>query len=324
MKAPRPMLIGAFVLGGIALIVTGILFFGSGTLFKQRLAAVSFFHGSVAGLQSGAAVTYRGVRIGEVKSIGIRLDPDANRSVVQVTMELVPQAVRVYGVTDLSQDTIPQLVQQGLSARLVMQSFVTGLLQVELDFRADGQASGLRGPTDVPEIPTLPSPFQALTDQLQTLDLAGIVAALERTLGALHATLAHPGVKQTLDDLPGLVADLRQAVRTVDSEVKALSAVGQHKLGDTAAALQKTLAAVQTLAENVDREAATTLTVARGTLQNANTAIDGANVLLDPHGRTVMQVQDAVEDLAAAAVRLRDVSERVDRDPSILIRGRHR
>jgi paraquat-inducible protein B len=35
-----------------------------------------------------------------------------------------------------------------------------------------------------------------------------------------------------------------------------------------------------------------------------------------------MQVERAVEDLAATAARLRDLSERVDRDPAVLIRGR--
>jgi paraquat-inducible protein B len=45
-------------------------------------------------------------------------------------------------------------------------------------------------------------------------------------------------------------------------------------------------------------------------------------VLLDPRGQTVTQVQEAVDDLAATASRLRDLSERVDRDPSVLIRGR--
>ena len=43
MKRPSATLIGIFVLGALALIAAAILFFGSGTLFKQRFTAVSYF-----------------------------------------------------------------------------------------------------------------------------------------------------------------------------------------------------------------------------------------------------------------------------------------
>jgi paraquat-inducible protein B len=73
---------------------------------------------------------------------------------------------------------------------------------------------------------------------------------------------------------------------------------------------------------DLDREATSTLVTVRGTFKSANTAIDGANVLLDPRGRTVIQTQRAIDDIAAAAARLRNLAERVDRDPTILVRGR--
>ena len=321
MKRPSATLIGIFVLGALALIVAAILFFGGGAVFKQRFTAVSYFPGSVAGLQIGAPVTFRGVRVGQVKSIGIRIDPDPTHSIVQVNMELVPEAVQRHGNSG-TQEALPALVERGLTAQLVLQSLVTGMLQVELDFRPGVKALRLGETLDLPEIPTVPSPFQALTDQLQTLDIATAVAALQRTLASMDALLTSPALKQTIDGLPALLADLRQTVKTVDREVHSFSATGQRSISETAASLQSTLASVQKLAENLDREAASTLTVARGTLQNADTAVDGIKVLVDPRGQTVTDLQDALGDLAATAARLRDLSERVDRDPSVLIRGR--
>jgi paraquat-inducible protein B len=319
MKRPSATLIGIFVLGALALTAAAILFFGGGAVFKQRFTAVSYFPGSVAGLQIGAPVSYRGVRVGQVKSIGIRIDPDPTRSIVQVNMELVPEAVHGNSGT---QEALPALVERGLTAQLVLQSLVTGMLQVELDFRPGVKALRLGETLDLPEIPTVPSPFQALTDQLQTLDIATAVAALQRTLASMDALLTSPALKQTIDGLPALLADLRQTVKTIDREVHSFSATGQRSISETAASLQNTLASVQKLADNLDREAASTLTVARGTLQNADTAVDGIKVLVDPRGQTVTDLQDALGDLAATAGRLRDLSERVDRDPSVLIRGR--
>src|SRR6185436_19386424 len=100
------------------------------------------------------------------------------------------------------------------------------------------------------------------------------------------------------------------------------SAAGQRALGEAVPALQKTLVSVQSLSEHLERESADTLGAARSVFQNANTAVDGANTLLDPRGQTVIQLQSAVEDLAATTARLRRFSERVDRDPAVLLRGR--
>jgi paraquat-inducible protein B len=319
---PRATLVGVFVLGAIALIVAGILFFGGSVFLEQRIPIVSFFHGSVAGLQVGAPVTFRGVRVGEVKSIGIRFDPDTGRSIIQVNMEILPETVTVYGARlPFDEKVVPALVQRGLTAQLVMQSFVTGLLNVELDFRPGIGTSRLGERTTV-EVPTVPSDLEAITRKLEAVDIAGALESVQRTLVSLDRILTSPELTQTIKELPGLASALRHTLQTVDREVDGLSGAGHEAIANSAAALQKTLASVQRLATNLDREAASTLTAARGTLESARTTLDGANVLLDPRGRTVIHVQRAVADLAAIAAHLRNLAERVDRDPSILIRGR--
>ena len=321
MKPPGAASIGMFVIGALVLIVAAILFFGGGALFKMRLDAVSYFHGSVAGLRVGAPVTFRGVRIGEVKSVGIRLDQDMSRSIVQVNMELLPDTVEVHGFNARG-TPISALVKRGLSARLVMQSFVTGQLQVELDFRPDMQASRIGASSDIPEIPTVPSPFSNLAQQLETLDVAALVTGFQHTLASLDALLTDPALGKTIQDLPALVADLRHTAKTIDREVAGFSATAQRALGDSSAALQKTLGSVESFAQNLDRETTSTLVTARATLASANAAFDSANSLLDPRGDTVVQAQHAIDDLAATATRLRSFAERVDRDPTVLVRGR--
>jgi len=86
--------------------------------------------------------------------------------------------------------------------------------------------------------------------------------------------------------------------------------------------LQKTLTSVQGLVATLDRESTTTLTAMRGTLNRADGALEDTHLLLDPQGQMVSQLQQTVDDLATTAARLRNVAERVDRDPSVLVRGR--
>jgi paraquat-inducible protein B len=118
------------------------------------------------------------------------------------------------------------------------------------------------------------------------------------------------------------VSSLRQTLATVDREVAALSRSGQGAMGQSTVALQKTLASVQTLATNLDRESTSTLTAMRGALSRADGSIENTRMLLDPQGPMVTQLQQAADDLAATVARLRNAAERVDRDPSVLVRGR--
>ena len=70
MIKPRPVAVGAFLLAAFALVVAGILFFTAGTLTAKHLRTVSFFPGTVAGLQVGSTVTFLGVPVGQVTSLG--------------------------------------------------------------------------------------------------------------------------------------------------------------------------------------------------------------------------------------------------------------
>ena len=73
-KKISPAVIGAFVLGAVALIVIAILVFGSGRLFRQTKDFVLYFDNSVNGLRIGAPVKIKGVEIGSVKDIRLQLE----------------------------------------------------------------------------------------------------------------------------------------------------------------------------------------------------------------------------------------------------------
>ena len=323
MIKPRPVAVGAFLLAALALVVGGILFFTAGTLTAKHLRTVSFFPGTVAGLQVGSTVTFQGVPVGQVTSLGVRVTQDVRRPIIQVEMELVPSRLAVYGVPRFrdDDDLVATLVQRGLAAQLIKESFITGRLGVELSFRTGVETSRVGG-TDVPEVPTVPSDFAALARQLQAVDIAGAVETFQHTAASLDALLNSPDLRQTLHDAPAVLAQMRQTLATADREVAAFSRTGQGAVGDTAVAMQRTLTSVQGLVATLDRESTTTLTAMRGTLQRADGSLDDTRVLLDPQGPMVSQLQQTVDDLAATAARLRNVSERVDRDPSVLVRGR--
>jgi paraquat-inducible protein B len=270
----------------------------------------------------GAPVTFRGVPVGEVKSLGVRVIPNTGDLLVQVNMELVPGMVAVYGAEPAREhDSVRDLVQHGLTAQLVKESFVTGLLNLELAFRPGVQTSRV-GDTSVPEVPTVPGDLEALTKQLQTIDVAATLEAFHRTLESLNAILESREVWQAVKDLPQITGAQKHAVATVERDVTTFSRTGREVLVSTDATLKQTLGLIDKLAINLDSETASTLSKLRETLANANATLDGTRMIVDPQGQTVLQVQRAIDDLAATAARLRGFAERVDRNPSVLLRGR--
>ena len=66
--------IGAFVVGAVALAVVGVLILGGGEFFKKKLTYVMYFDRSVKGLKAGAPVVFQGVEIGTVKEIAVQAD----------------------------------------------------------------------------------------------------------------------------------------------------------------------------------------------------------------------------------------------------------
>ena len=87
-KKISPTLIGAFVVGAVALIVIAILVFGSGRLFRQSRDFVLYFDNSVNGLRVGAPVKFKGVEVGSVKDIRLQLEQGKLINKIPVIIEI--------------------------------------------------------------------------------------------------------------------------------------------------------------------------------------------------------------------------------------------
>jgi paraquat-inducible protein B len=101
---------------------------------------VSYFQGSVAGLDVGADVTLHGLKIGEVTDLGLVFDSSKQRILVPV--HYVVEGDRVAGVAGQTADVPPglvaaEMVRRGFRATLDTTSLITGTKVVSLRFVAD-------------------------------------------------------------------------------------------------------------------------------------------------------------------------------------------
>jgi paraquat-inducible protein B len=340
-----PTMIGAFVVGAIVCMVAGVLLFGGGKFFTEKLPYVLFFDSSVEGLHVGAPVIFRGVKVGQVAAIEAIADPKTFTVVIRVQVELVRGSIKVSGgeFTDPHQ-AIEGLIQQGARASLRMQSFVTGVLYVAVDFHPDTPIKRLGLDPRYPELPTIPSDIDMLKSTVQQVmaDLGKLPleAVLNEVLVLLKQTnslVALPEVKQALVSLQDVVTAAERLLQHADTQVSALG----PRLAGAADTARAALVEAQKLLRDVDGQvtplagsAQDTLTAARGTLGQAHKSLvkltDAASPALKQAEQTLggadgMIHQDLAHTLKAleeAAKSIRALAETLQRHPESLLRGR--
>jgi len=293
-RKARPVLIGAFVVAGLALVAVTIIALAGKDILTRKQRAVMHFSGSVYGLQVGAPVVFRGVRVGSVSSIDVFYDHASDSFSIPVVAELDGDAVRGLDGKRTDNDVtlaLPALVRRGLNAQLSMQSLLTGLLYVDLDLRPQ-RPSSLRGTyLDAVEIPTTATAIQALKDQLDGIDFHRIADDIAAIAGSARALVAGPELQQALGDLKDLMMTLKRASLRLDRRVEPLADELQRSLLTARRALER----VGTAALGVD-----------DTAQRLGQASDRASALLASDSALVLDLRRTADELARTAASLRE------------------
>ncbi|WP_423823234.1 MlaD family protein [Salinisphaera sp. SPP-AMP-43] len=314
-------IIGAFLLGAIALVAVGILTFGNTGLFKQQRQAVIFFNQSVLGLTNGSRVLFRGVQVGTVRRVQLRLDPNGGAKIA-VTIEMSGNDVVMQSGRRLPNDlTIEQMVKRGLRAQLVVYSYVTSQLAVNLDFQPQNEPNFVvpPGELDLPEIPAVPSEIAQLKDTVAQIPWKDTLNRVDQTMKTM-VQLAQD-MDQTINTLgPTLNQTTQTTQKTLATVQKAVEQNNQQ--------LQATLASVRKLTDNAndqitkrDEQIDKLLNNAEQTSQNMAQLSQNLDQFTDPESGTRQDVQSTIRDLSAAASSLRRFTQKIERNPHTLLYG---
>ncbi|HBI16505.1 MAG TPA: hypothetical protein DDY20_13535 [Desulfobulbaceae bacterium] len=327
----NPALIGAFVLGALALAVTVVMLVAGGQWFQQRHQHIMYFDEAAEGLQVGAPVVFLGVKVGTVKKIELGMGKEGQRFMVPVIIELAsypvqPPSGEMINLQDRS--TISDLIKRGLRARLKVQSLLTGQRYVDLDFHPDKSARFVGTDPQQSEIPTIPTTVEELTSILEGFpmgqflaDLASINHSL-KTLLTSEATAGIPAqLSSVLKHLESLSASLAKESGPLLAEVR----TDLNELRRAIAAVQDAMGRVGRAAERVseftapDSRMATSITRAGQELTAAALALQN---LTDAQSPTVQNLDTATAEIARAARALRQLAETMEQQPESLLRGR--
>jgi paraquat-inducible protein B len=307
-----PTLIGAFVLGSVALVVIGLMVFGGGHFFTERVPYVAYFDESISGLGEGAPVNFRGVKVGAVRRIEIQLDARDLSVSIPVYIELENRRIREAGGTIPQGEIIPELIKRGLRAQLQLQSLVTGQLYVQLDFHPNREASYQHPDGPYAEMPTIPSSMQEFTETIESLSIQDLVGDAQRVLAGINAVVNSKDVTEILSGVNRLVnsTDLQKLIDRAD---------------DAVVDLQTLLQSINGQVDSMSSSVESTLAEIRQTLNGVQEALSAAQQTLSIAGEDSpvrYELEQALGELSSAARSIRVLAEYLERNPDALLRGK--
>jgi paraquat-inducible protein B len=280
-----------------------------------------FFSDDVNGLQIGSPVTFRGVRIGSVKDIVLSYDSDRREVAIPVYVELDQDRVRVSGESGLAD--MPELIERGLRAQLRNQSFVTGMMSIELDFDRATPPRLLGLEPRYPEIPTKRSSLSELRSTFSDLVADLRKLPVEEMLIKFSVTLVN--LDKLVTDLSGLVATTNAMVGTVDKRVgAALAPVPDMVRGIDKASrdVSKLVGDVNAQVPVVSERMVVAIEQLNATLMQAEQAMTAVQSGLGDGSQLNYQATRTMDDIREAANALRALADYLQQNPNALLTGK--
>jgi paraquat-inducible protein B len=303
----KPVVVGGFVLGALLIGAVAILVFGGTRWFSPSEKVMVVFTDSLSGLTAGSPVTFRGVTIGRVASIKVRVHTPTIAPIIQVYLDLEPDKISwSSGPSRNARADLQSAVIEGLRAQLSSQSLVTGELSVDLDFHPHAPvvlADTAQGPL---QIPTIASDLQQFKDQLRDMNLPQIAAQTRQILNSLQHLV------DTVGPEIGPISQSLQATLAASN-----SAVHQFELQST-----RTLSQIDSLSNESQRQIATDGDALHTLLLSAQLATAhtdelavSLNDMTSPRSPMRTDLDGTLRDLAASSSSLRLFTHDLERNP---------
>lgn len=280
--------------------------------YTRKLKFIMYFDGSVRGLNIGAPVEFKGIKVGSVLDVQLEFDSEETSFRIPVLIEIELQRIIERGDdAGSTYETLDKLVQRGLRARLQTGSLLTSQLYVELDMHPDTPVLVSGEETQFPELPTLATAnFGAITAsaenllaKLNAIDIKEVsnvlietIKSADRTLdnadtliGSANTLISVPGIPQAIEDMQISLSNFKSIMQKVD-----------------ASNLQEAINAGHLALEN--------LTVTLGKTNN----------ILEPNSPAQYNLNKLTGELEETARSIRSLVETLERNPQALIFGKEK
>jgi ABC-type transporter Mla subunit MlaD len=311
--------LGLFVVGGAVLALASLAFLGARSLQQEVGLYVSYFDESVQGLEVGSPIKFRGVTVGTVSRI--KVAPDHRH--VQVESALALEELDRLGLDRGPEPALfgaPRTLAMAADLRLQLASSgLTDVKFLQLDFfdLISNPSLELPFPTPLNMIPTTPSMMKNLGDSLLLVvgRLPRIVEQTEVLLNVIEGIVRETAERRFPERLAGSLDRLDALV------VRARSTLDRANLPGLSQGAAQTLGKVDDAVLHVD-QLVTRVDAKNGLLASVHRASDAVGEALGDARGLGGQLVLTLRSVQASARSLRVVTEALEEDPDMFVKGR--
>jgi phospholipid/cholesterol/gamma-HCH transport system substrate-binding protein len=338
-KKIQPAMIGLFVVLSLTLFLIAIIIFGGNKFFSKEKLIITYFEGSLNGLSVGAPVTYRGVTVGQVKDIKIHINATGQQRrniIIPVLISLSAGETLIVNGPDTEDEDdfnifMESMCQQGLRAKLKLQSLVTGKRYIDLAFYENTVAVYRDKEGKYFEIPTLPSEMQQFSRMMENINLDELFQKFIRTMNSLEKlssglaeALDKEKIQHLIDDLLAATANLNSILSQVDTGVAPILQKmdsGLEQFSTLATHADEMILSLDQQIKPLATDMSATFAHIETTLQQVDTLLAQAEKTITPNSPFYYQFTEAMRQLEETARSIEKLSDFIHRNPNTLIFG---
>lgn len=337
--------IGLFTVVASGLILTGVSVLGAGAYFERTIPIETYLTESVDGLDVGAPVKFRGVRVGRVSHISFAgavypVPPDQRmeRGYVRIVIEMKQDQFDLEFASD-PESALARAIDAGLRLRLTSSGLVG---QTFLEFAFLGEDAG--EPLTIswtPEsfyVPSsqsirgqITSAAERIAKQLEEADIAATIKGIGALASNLDRKVGELDIGTLQKDADQLLKGLRQNSERVQAilnnpaiDEAIAGAGGLKQMPETVEHIRRAAAGIDQIINSDDTKAM--IANLGTTMQAAAPATDQLRLLLTRIDRLIAQQQADIEGLLSslrdAAQNIQELSEDAKENPSRILFGR--
>ncbi|MCH9643965.1 MAG: MCE family protein [Gammaproteobacteria bacterium] len=290
-------IVGVFVIGMCVLLIAGFLWLSVRKHDTNYNSYVVYMHQEVSGLSVQSPVRFNGVSVGFVKSIS--LDPD-NSQLVKILL-LIEQSAPI------STSTVATLKSQG----------ITGIDYVSL------QAETMNAPPLVarpgeqyPVIPSKPSWFMQMSE---------VLPAITKKIVTLSDNINKVFSEENRINLTNSLQNIQQFSKALNDNTKSLTESMQalHRImGNTETASKQLPGVVDQLHSTLESIGKTANEFAKAGQSATQTFDAGKTTITNLSNQVMPSAQQALQHLSNAALNLQHLTNELQTNPSVLVRGK--
>ena len=303
--------VGLFVILIIAMTVTLVLFLntdGFSRTVVQRYQIL--FDTSIKGLSVGAPVTLRGVKIGEVMDIKTQIFHQHKKVLNVVTVDMYPDAINEQGGGSDDNNVLGHLMNQGLSAQIGLQSLLTGMLYIEVDF-SDNDPVMQPVNTAYPQIPTVPNDLEEFIERFESINLAEMGSRLNEVLENVARLTGDDRLNDLIDNVGNAFVSMEKMSVTMSADMAGIRQEFASMSSDASEVTQLLRAELPAASRQLTE-----------TMQQMQQTLDVAAQNLAPDSPLIYQLNQSSKDIGRAFRAVEDLANVLQRQPDAILFGR--